>query len=434
MHERMSRLIGMRRFIPLLAALAVGDTVFAQPITGPSSIAPGTSAISGVLIDSQTKQPIAGCMVGLNQVFVPRNPSASTTTDSNGAYAFSGIAAADYHVNAFCETHLPSCYRSEGADPLRCDTISVVVDQRKSNIDLNLVQGATASGKVIDETNRPIAGATVRLGRPRVDTRYGMSRSARTNRDGTFTLTNLPPGGFLLEVDPPQEPGALRPPIIYFPGVLQFGDADFIELVSGRTTKDVTIVAPRLADNRLTVRVVMPEPTDVDVSFVRVEPLVTRKVAIDDSGTGTITGMAPGRYFLAARAQSSEKILTAHESVDIFGGEQEILLYLQRASRIAGRLVGEKGTAPLLDGVRVSATWIEDGVAINPLAAEEAAVGLDGTFRFDGVFGTRQLQVMGLDPEWQIRSITQDRSDVTAVGVTLAADTEAKVVIVVGRR
>ena len=55
-------------------------------------------------------------------------------------------------------------------------------------------------------------------------------------------------------------------------------------------------------------------------------------------------------------------------------------------------------------------------------------------FNLDGLFGTRKLQLMGLDPEWVIRSIVQDRSDVTALGVTLTADTEAKVVITVGRR
>jgi hypothetical protein len=43
-------------------------------------------------------------------------------------------------------------------------------------------------------------------------------------------------------------------------------------------------------------------------------------------------------------------------------------------------------------------------------------------------------QIMGLDPDWEIRSVTQGRVDVTASGIGLTGDTEAKVVIVVGRR
>jgi hypothetical protein len=82
----------------------------------------------------------------------------------------------------------------------------------------------------------------------------------------------------------------------------------------------------------------------------------------------------------------------------------------------------------------VGATWLQDGIEVNPLDITEAAVGPDGSFKLDGLFGTRKLQLIGLDPEWEIRSIVQDRSDVTGSGVTLAADTEAKVVITLGRR
>jgi hypothetical protein len=50
------------------------------------------------------------------------------------------------------------------------------------------------------------------------------------------------------------------------------------------------------------------------------------------------------------------------------------------------------------------------------------------------LFGTRKLQLMGLDSGWEIRSISQDRTDVTESGFSLTGDTAAKVVIVVGRR
>ena len=425
----------LRRVIPLLAGLATADMAHAQAAAGPNAIAAGTSAISGTVIDAETKEAVAGCMVALNQLYVPGGRNAMTRTDSNGGYTFTGISDAEYHINTMCDSHLPACFQSDGAERLRCDAVGVVRDQRKTNIDVRVIKGAAARGKVVDTDGRPIAGATVKLGMPRFDARYVISRPAHTGRDGTFALTNLPAGGWLVEVELPQEPGALRPPIVYYPGVLLNGDASFVELVAGRTTEGVTIVTPRLADNRLTVRVVTLEQlSDLKVSLVRVEPLVTRKVAIDDSGAGNINGLVPGRYFLTARARSSDSIVAAHEAVSVIGGEQEVLLYLQRASRITGRIVGEKGAAPAFDGVRVGASWTEDGVEINPLDVDQAPVAADGTFKLDGLFGTRMLQVTGLDPEWQIRSVTQDRSDVTVAGVSLAADTEAKVVIVLARR
>ena len=397
-------------------------------------MAPGTSAISGVLIDALTKQPIAGCTVAIVQLNMPRN--AVTTSDAGGAYAFTGIADAEHHLNTLCDTHLQGCYRGPGTEAPRCDTVAVVVDQRKSNIDFNLVPGATARGRVVDASGKPIAGATVRLGLPRFDARFMPSKPAQTRRDGTFTMTNLPVGGYLMEVDLPQAPGALRPPIVYYPGVLLFGDASFVELAAGEITSDLTIVAPRLADNTLTVRVVTIEQalSGVEVSFVRAMPLVTRPVPIDANGVGTIKGIAPGQYFLTARARSQDRNWVAHDLVEFADGEQEALLYLQPAARIAGRVVAEKGDAIAFDGVRVGATWLHDGVEVNPLDIAEAPVALNGTFQLDGLFGTRKLQLIGLGPEWAIRSVVQDRSDVTGLGVTLTADMEAKVVITVGRR
>jgi hypothetical protein len=179
---------------------------------------------------------------------------------------------------------------------------------------------------------------------------------------------------------------------------------------------------------------VQPDLSPLDVSFVRVEPLVTRRIAIDDSGTGTITGVVPGHYVLMARGLAGGRTWAASDVVDFVGDTQEILLQMRPASRVVGRVTGEKGAAIRFDGVRVGATLMQDGVEINPLDIDEAPVAADGTFSLDGLFGTRKLQVMGLDPEWEIRAVMQDRADVTAAGVALTDDTEAKVVIVVGRR
>lgn len=425
------------RVIPLLASLAVAETSAAQtrlPVS--NSVGPGTSAISGVLIDTVTKQPVAGCMVVLNQLYVPRNLHAITKTGDAGEYAFVGIPEAEYHVNTMCDSYLPACYRRDGTTPPRCDPVAVVVDQRKSNLNVALVRGAIARGRVVDARDRPIGGATIRLGMPVRNALWSPSSPSQTKPDGSFELANLPAGEWRLELELPEVAGALRAPTIYFPGVLQAADAGAIGLVAGETLDNIKFVAPRISDNTLTVRVVSSEPTlsRLDVSFVRVEPLVTRPVPIDASLTGTLTGLAPGKYLLAARGMVGNRVLTAHDFVDFLGDEQETLLYMQPAARIAGRIVGEKGAVVPFDGVRVGAAWLQDGVEVNPLNVDQAPVAADGTFHFDGLFGTRRLQVTGVDHEWEIRSIVQDRSDVTTSGVALAAGTEAKVVITLGRR
>ena len=376
-------------------------------------------------------------MVSLNQLYVTPSRNATITTNRDGGYAFTDIADAEYHVNAWCESYLQSCYRSAGTDPPRCDAVAVVVDQRKTNVDLTLVPGARARGRVVDPRGRPIASATVRLGMPvREATFLSMQRPTTTDRNGFFELLNLPPGEWRLEVELPERPDSLRPPVLYFPGVLQASEAGSVELVAGQTLDDITFVAPRIFENTLVVRLVTLERalSQLAVSFVRVEPLLSRPVSIDDSGTGTITGLVPGRYFITARGASGDRTWTAFEVVEFIGDTQEILLYMQPAARITGQVTAEKGAAVAFDGVRVGATWMHDGVELNPLDIDEAPVAADGTFHFEGLFGTRKLQLMGLDSGWEIRSISQDRTDVTESGIALAADTAAKVVIVVGRR
>jgi hypothetical protein len=144
--------------------------------------------------------------------------------------------------------------------------------------------------------------------------------------------------------------------------------------------------------------------------------------------------VVPGHYVLTARGLSRGKVWAAYDVVDFVGDTQEILLHMRPACQVVGRITDEKGAAIRLEGVRVGATLMQDGVEINPLDIDEAPVAADGAFALDGLFGTRKLQVMGLDPDWEVRAVIQDRVDVTASGIGLSGDTEAKVIIVVGRR
>ncbi len=424
------------RVIALIAALSMGQSGVAQ--RSGNTLPPGTSAIGGVVVDVLSKLPVKGCRVTLGHLVNSRLARSSVTiSGADGRFVFSDIADGEYAASVSCDGYLTAaCYRNPDSAPPRCDNISVAVDQRRSNINFNLMPEAIARGKVVDPDGRPIAKATVRLGVPRRDEILTMTRPTETARDGSFELSGLPAGEWRLEVEMPAANDAPRPPIIYFPGVLVEADAGWIELAAGKALENVVVVAPALDDHRLTVRLVTLEPTlaKVDLALVRMEPLMSRRLAVDDTATATATGLVPGRYLLSARAYSEERLSVAFDVVDFLGNSQETLLYMQPPARIAGRIIGERGEAPSLDGVRVGAVWIHDGVEVNPTSVDEAAVAEDGTFRFDGLFGTRQLRLFGLDPDFEVQSISEGRTDVTDSGVALTADTEVNVVIVVGRR
>jgi hypothetical protein len=101
---------------------------------------------------------------------------------------------------------------------------------------------------------------------------------------------------------------------------------------------------------------------------------------------------------------------------------------------IAGRIITDKGDPPPLAGVMVGASWIYDGVEVNPLDFDETPAGLDGSFRIDNLFGTRKLQLRGLDVDWEVAAIRQDRTDVTSSGVVVISDATTPATIVLRRR
>jgi hypothetical protein len=174
--------------------------------------------------------------------------------------------------------------------------------------------------------------------------------------------------------------------------------------------------------------------TDLAVSVLRQSALVVTQIDINTEGIGTIKGVLPGRYFVAARAASSDKQWAAFEVVDFIEDTYEARLHLLPTGSIAGKIVAEKGTLPPLDGVMAGASWIYEGAEVNPISIDEAPVALDGSFRIDNLFGTRSLRLRAIGLEWEVAAIRQGRTDVTASGIAVVPDATTEATIVVRRR
>src|SRR6185436_9757734 len=98
----------------------------------------------------------------------------------------------------------------------------------------------------------------------------------------------------------------------------------------------------------------------------------------------------------------------AFKVVDFVEDSVEVSLKLLSTGSIAGTVVAERGTLLPLDGVSVGASWVHEGAAVTPLDPDRIAVARNGSFRIGDLFGTRQLQLSGLDPQWAIRAIRQN--------------------------
>ena len=79
------------------------------------------------------------------------------------------------------------------------------------------------------------------------------------------------------------------------------------------------------------------------MSVLHESPLLVRRIDLNAEGVGTLKGVLPGRYFVAARASSRDKQWAAFEVVDFIEDSYEARLQLMPTGSIAGRIVTDKG-------------------------------------------------------------------------------------------
>jgi hypothetical protein len=428
---RMKRILLTACRAAVVSLLLAATPLFAQNRTQPPPIPRGTSTIRGQVLDSITKSPVAGCSLRIGD----SGHFTTLISDSNGAFELKDAAAGTYFFLVQCPAHRASC-PSPGPDTPNCREVEVARDEVREQVNFLAVPGASARGQVMSVEGQPIARARVRLGRGMRGEATASNSTATTDAEGQFELTNLPAGEWRLEVEIPPVPGGLPPPVVYYPGGLSWEEATGVVLEPGKLTDYLTITVPRINENALTIFVPPADATisDIVVSVLQESPLVVRQIALNAEGVGTIKAIVPGRYFVAARAVSRDKHWAAYEVVDFIEDTYEARLQLMPTGSIAGRIVTDKGELPPLDGVIVGASWIYDGAEVNPLAADEANVAPDGSFRIDNLFGTRKLQLRALGLEWDVAAIRQDRTDVTERGVNVVPDATAQATIVLRRR
>jgi hypothetical protein len=414
----------------ILVLLAAGVQQF-QPLP----IAPGSSSISGTVLDAVTKAPLAEVAVRLSRWDGTSTYAGTAHTDQRGQYEFANIAEGNYSMTAESNDHLFACYQPTRTDPSRCWNVRLARDQSLTGVNFELTPGAIVRGRVVNSSGQPVAGATIRLSAPRQASPFAQAGGGRTRVDGSFELGRIEAGDWTIELEMPASSSAVRHPLVYYPGVIERDAARIITLSPGETLGNVDFVLPDLSANKLTLRVHSPAPpvSDVAAAVIRAAPLMTARVGLDAYGIGHLGGLLPGRYFAAARTTMGERVFTAFRVVDFTGGPLDVMLTLQPAAVITGRIVARRGALPPLGGVRVAAVWVHDDVDVNPLVPDQVEAGADGRFRIDGLFGRRVMQLIGLDPGWGVVSVLQGRRDVTR-GVTVAPGSATTVTIVLARR
>jgi uncharacterized protein (DUF2141 family) len=204
-------MIGHSRLV-LVFAIAGGAAAAQTPARDNTRVAAGTASISGTVVVStlagEAKQPARRVRVTLTNV-AGTSPGQTTTTDDGGAFAFRGLVAGKYEVQAFKNAYLRASYGA--ARPDRAGTPVVVTDgEAVTNLAMTIARGGVITGVVRDAGGRPVPGLNVRvlkLGYNAVTGERTLGAPSTgsvglTDDRGEYRAYGLPPGGYLVAVVP----------------------------------------------------------------------------------------------------------------------------------------------------------------------------------------------------------------------------------------
>ncbi len=207
-------MIGRVRIVLALALLCGAVAAAWQPPRDNARAAAGTASISGTaLVAGETKRPARRVRVTLTNL-ARTSPGQTTTTDDSGAFAFRGLPAGRFELQAFKNGYLRASYGASRPD--RAGTPIVVKDgEAVANLTMTIARGGVITGVVRDIGGRPVPGVNVRvlkLGYNAVTGERTLGAPSTgsvglTDDRGEYRAFGLPPGGYLVLVVPSQSSG-----------------------------------------------------------------------------------------------------------------------------------------------------------------------------------------------------------------------------------
>ncbi|MBS1789094.1 MAG: carboxypeptidase regulatory-like domain-containing protein [Acidobacteria bacterium] len=340
----------------LLAAFWL--SVSAQSVQQPARQS-GTAAVSGVVkLGDAPAVGIPMALISNQNARQPQNEQnniVQATTDENGVYKFTGLAAGTYRVVPMTETFVinSNTANTPGNPAIPGNagrpggfggggfggpggqgggkTVTVSDGQMVSQIDFTLARGGVITGRVSDNNDRPVIAERVNLmmvdatGQARPSAGGGNRAGLETDDRGVYRVYGLPAGRYLVSAG--NDGGNRIGPVAmrrtsyartFHPGTTEQSEAQVIEISEGTVAEgiDIRLDGP-LKAYAVTGKVLdsqsgQPVP-GVTVSVAREarngrfgppQPGGGSSGASNEKGEFKITGLMPGKYAASATPYS----------------------------------------------------------------------------------------------------------------------------------
>lgn len=428
-----------------------------------AAVPQGTAAISGRVLTADTGRPVKRARVVVSG---GGRGGRSTTTDDQGRYSVTGLAAGSYAISASKAGFVDASYGQRR--PLQPGTPLDIADgQQATNVDMRLIRGGVITGRVVDEDGEPLLRALVTV------QRYQYVRGERTllaaggdqtDDRGQYRIFGLPPGDYYVSATVSGLAGALARGLqdlaagalgggrggrgafgpfgtvedvestgyapTYYPGVTSASEAGKVSVGPGQEVAGIDFQAQLvpLATIRGIVSgtdqgaSVMLAPQDSRGGGLRGADILRGRT--ENGGLFTIPNVPPGHYLAIARSGGrwdEEKI--AVQPVTVSGENiSNLVLVLIPGVSLSGNITVDSAGTPAPSDYSVFRIDVADA---DPLPVAAGALGgrggnggggraqKNGSFEIDNVMpGRHLLRVSGQGP-WTLKSVSLGGRDIT---------------------
>jgi hypothetical protein len=256
--------------------------------------------ISGTVIADSTGLPIEGALVSAFDFTTFEGAGYTGTTDSDGSYTITGLAAGTYKVWAHYSGEYAGEYYDETYAVASANAVSVTAGVTTSGIDFHIGKGGKITGTITaDSDGSKLEGITVYIGdyttRDYICTAY-------TDSNGSYTTTVLPAGTYTVEAHPSSGYA------IEYYNDTNYHSAAPVSITEGETRSGIDF-GLALAGKITGLVTVYSDGSPIEGIRVRAYHYTTGGFVngcnTDSYGRYTINGLAPGSYMVELESSGS---------------------------------------------------------------------------------------------------------------------------------
>lgn len=310
-------------------------------------ISSSNRTVNGTVIVAGTSEPIPDAEIAI----ATAGALLETVTDSNGRFSIADVPVGGQTVIIHADGFF-AAPASANAFPQARAEVLVSVAQGAASVSVPpvaMIRGAIIAGKIVDTYGRPLPFATVQALRPGLAANLQSVASRTTDDQGEYRLFWVPPGDYLIGVNPrwpapanlavPPEPGTAPPRVVrtLFPNTTDVAQANKVAVKSGDEIRGIDISA-RLdvldppsstapagvkISGQITNALMPTADTAVLLLGSDADPGQPRQVASVLLNAETvpfeITGVPPGKYDLLIRVPDARGSLGPGGAVNAWG-------------------------------------------------------------------------------------------------------------------